>query len=73
MSSWALTSFIKNCDDVPSGAGGMGSIIDTAPFQADEMSIDDYAAFKGKLKREEEMQQRTALDEAAASTVVDLK
>ena len=51
----------------------MGSIIDTAPFQADEMSIDDYAAFKGKLKREEEMQQRTALDEAAASTVVDLK
>ena len=73
MSSWALTSFIKNCDDVPSGAGGMGSIIDTAPFHADEMSIDDYAAFKGKLKREEEKQQRMALDEAAASTVVDLK
>ena len=56
MSSWALTSFNKNCDDVPSGAGGMGSIIDTAPFHADEMSIDDYAAFKGKLKREEEKQ-----------------
>ena len=58
MSSWALTSFMKNCDELPSGVGGMGSIIDTAaPFQADgEMSIDDYAAFKGKLKREEEKQ-----------------
>ena len=32
MSSWALTSFMKNCDEVPSGVGGMGSIIDSAPF-----------------------------------------
>ena len=73
MSSWALTSFIKNYDDVPSGVGGMGSIIDTAPFHADEVSIDDYSEFKGKLKHEEEKQQRMALDEAAASTVIDLK
>lgn len=54
MSSWALTSFIKHCDDQPSGAGGMGSIIDTVPFHTDEVSIDDYAAFTGKLRREEE-------------------
>ena len=56
MSSWALTSFIKNCDEQPSGTVGMGSIIDTAPFHTDEMSIDDYVAFTGKLKREEEKQ-----------------
>ena len=31
----------------------MGSIIDTAPFNTDEMSIDDYAAFTGKLIKEE--------------------
>lgn len=56
MSSWALTSFIKNCDDQPSGVAGMGSIIDAVPFHTDEQSIDDYAAFTGK--RDEDKTQR---------------
>ena len=45
MSSWALTSFIKNCDEQPSGFNVMASMIDTEtapPFQVDEVSIDQF-------------------------------
>ena len=55
MSSWALTSFIKNCDE-KSGVNGMGSIIDTVPFHTDEISIDNIAALTGK--REEDKTHR---------------
>ena len=65
MSSWALTSFIKNCDDQPSGFNVVASIIETEaapPFQADEVSIDQFglAGVSTKLHRDEELRiQRT--------------
>jgi hypothetical protein len=52
MSSWALTSFIKDCENQPSKVGiDTGSMIDqgnVAPFHADELSIDDYVVLTGK-------------------------
>jgi len=54
MSSWALTSFIKDYDNQPNKVGiDTGSMIDpdsVMPFHADELSIDDYIALSGKSK-----------------------
>ena len=64
MSSWALTSFIKNCDDQPSGFNVVASIIETEaapPFQADEVSIDQFglAGVSTKLHKDEELRIKT--------------
>ena len=55
MSSWALTSFIKDYDNSKSGVQGIepGSMVDTViPFQADDLSIDDIVVLTGKSKHE---------------------
>ena len=59
MSSWALTSFVKNYEEQPSGVG-LGSIIETenaANYQHDELSIDECTGLTSKLKREERKMQ----------------
>ena len=43
MSSWALTSFMKNCEEQLSGVVGMASIIDTELMQPEDFSIEEFS------------------------------
>lgn len=45
MSSWAMTSMMKNCDEQPSALIGFGSIVDTEnmdQYHPEDTSIEDF-------------------------------
>ena len=62
MSSWALTSFIKNGDDQPSEVIKYGSMVETegnqANYQAEECSMDEFITNAGRRqdKKDDERQ-----------------